>query len=134
MSSYLRTFLTYITKRERNAIPLTTEQTKLTGTGSCVGEMENIMSNEMYLNNEYRAEYLDTNLNIWVQLDDLTHMKADSELEAIEAAVEYLANVDYESGIVEDIDESKLKWYSVEWRAAQELNSEYNGDYKWKYE
>lgn len=128
----------------------------LTDTGLCIREMENVMkktaepiatpktnatesevnemNNEMYLNNEYRAEYLDDDLNIWVQLDDLTHMKANNELEAIEAAVEYLAYADYENGDGDDIDELKAKWYACEWRAAQELNPEYNGDYNWKYE
>lgn len=97
----------------------------------------NEMNNEMYLNNEYRAEYYDEDLNIWVQLDDLTHMTALSELHAIECAVEYLANADYENGDCEDIDESKAKWYCVEWRAAKEINPEYNAyspEYKWKYE
>jgi hypothetical protein len=107
----------------------------LTGTGSCVGEMENIMSNEMYLNNEYRAEYYDEDLGIWVQLDDLTHIPVDNELEAIDAAVEYLACSDYEAGKCDSIIESKKKWYDAEWRAAKEINPKYNdGNYNWKYE
>lgn len=99
-----------------------------------VNEMNNEMDNEMYINNEYRAEYFDPDLNIWVTIDDLTHMTAENELEVIEAAVEYLAYSDYESGNGDDIDELKAKWYAVEWRAAQEINPEYNADYKWKYE
>lgn len=94
----------------------------------------NEMNNEMYINNEYRAEYRDEDLDIWVTLDDLTHMTANSELEAIETAVEYLAYSDIESGECEDIDEAKAKWYAVEWRAALEINPEYNACYNWKYE
>lgn len=103
---------------------------KTNATESEVSEMDN----EMYLNNEYRVEYYDDDLNIWVQIDDLTHMKANSELEAIEAAVEYLACADYEGGNGDDIDELKSMWYGREWRAAQEINPEYNADYNWKYE
>lgn len=92
------------------------------------------MENTMYLDNEYRAEYYDDDLKIWVQIDDLTHMTASNELEAIEAAVEYLAYSDYEDGNGDDIDELKSMWYAREWRAAQELNPEYNASYNWKYE
>lgn len=94
----------------------------------------NEMNNEMYNNNKYRAEYFDTDLGIWITIDDLTNMTADNELEAIEAAVDYLAYSDYEVGNGDDIDELKAKWYGVEWRAAQEINPEYNADYNWKYE
>lgn len=88
----------------------------------------------MYINNKYRAEYFDTDLAIWVTIDDLTNMPAENEFEAIEAAVDYMAYSDIEAGECEDIDEARAKWYAVEWRAAQELNPEYNASYNWKYE
>lgn len=93
-----------------------------------------VITNGMYINNKYRVEYFDTDLGIWVTIDDLTDMSADNELEAIEAAVDYMAYSDYEAGNGDDIDDLKAIWHNTPWRAAQEINPEYNADYNWKYE